>query len=294
MDNKPTKNYSVAKESDGTIQITFTIAKDIISKNEEAALTELGKDMEVSGFRKGKAPLSKVKESVAREKYLEKTLSGILPQLVSDAIQAEKIKPSIYPRFELVSAEDGRDWQVRAVLCEIPTFELGDYKSQIKKLLTQTKIWTPDSKDNKKEEKEPSRMEKEQKIIDFLLGFVKVTVPRVLIDEEVNSRLSQLLARIEKLGLTLEGYLKSIGKEATLLREEYAKQSENAIKVELILEKIGLEEKLKVTDKEIDEAISASSNDPNASANMNLPEQRGVIRTILLRRKALDSLLTIV
>jgi hypothetical protein len=35
-----------------------------------------------------------------------------------------------------------------------------------------------------------------------------------LIDEEVNSRLSKLLERIEKLGLTLESYLSSIGKTA--------------------------------------------------------------------------------
>lgn len=294
MNKLSDKNYIVAKESDGTIQITFTIPKEQISENKKKALEELGKNIEVPGFRKGNAPIEKVEEHVAREKLIERTLSAVLPKMLSDALTNEKIAPSVYPKFELVSSPDGEDWQVRAITCVIPIFILGDYKEKIKGLFSSGKIWTPDKSQDEQKAKEPTRVEKEQKIIEFLLQSINLTVPKILIDEEVNSRLSQLLSRIEKLGLTLDGYLASIGKNPQSLRLEYHKQSEEAIKIELILEKVGIEEKITVSQTEIDEAIKASSADPKIQENLRTPEQLNLIKTILLRRKALDFLLTLV
>jgi len=49
--------------------------------------------------------------------------------------------------------------------------------------------------------------------MDFLLRNIKIEIPKLLIEEEVNTRLSQLLERIEKLGLDLEKYLQTIGKQ---------------------------------------------------------------------------------
>jgi len=293
MDSKTDKNYAVAKESDGTIQITFTISKDAIASNEKKALEEFSKEVEVPGFRKGNAPLDRIKEHVSKEKLVEKTLSGILPKMLTDALAVEKIRPSVFPKFELVSSAEGEDWQVRAITCEILPFELGSFKENIKGLLNKEKIWTPDKEGNEKESNQPNRMDKEQKIIESLLQTIKIIIPRVLIEEEVNSRLSQLLSRIEKLGLNLESYLASIGKNPQTIREEYFKQSEESIKIELILEKIAEEEKITVSQNEIDEAVKASSSDPSIKEKLESPEQLNIIKTILGRRKALDFLLTL-
>lgn len=293
MEKKGVKNYVIAKDSDGTIQITFTIDKGVISERQKVVLIELGKDTEVPGFRKGNAPPEKVKEHISREKLIERILSGILPKMFSDSLISEKIKPSIFPKFELISSADDENWQVRAITCEISPFDLNDYKSKIKGLFSKDKIWTPQKGAENKEVKEPSRVEKEQKIIEMLLQVYHPVVPKILIDEEVNSRLSQLLSRIEKLGLTLEGYLSSIGKDPQTVRQEYAKQSEDAIKIELILEKVANDEKITTSQSEVDEAIKASSGDPAISENINSPEQINLIKTIIMRRKALDFLITL-
>lgn len=294
MDNSDKKNYVVARENDGTIQVTFTIDKKTINANLLKALEELGKEIEIPGFRKGNAPTEKVKEHISKEKLTEKTLSGILPKLLSEVLTKEKIKPSIYPKFELISADDDQDWQVRALICEIPDFELGEYKSKLKGLVSSAKIWTPGSTPDTAKNKELTRSEKEQQVIDALLKTINLTIPRILIEEEVNSRLSQLLSRIEKLGLTLDGYLSSIGKDPKSLRSEYEQQSQTAIKIELILEKVSLMEKLSVSESDIEEAIKANSNDPKIQEGMRSPEQLRMIKTILLRRKALDFLLTLI
>ena len=50
---------TVAKEADGTIQITFSLPQEPVKKAREAVVADLAKDVEVPGFRKGKAPVAK-------------------------------------------------------------------------------------------------------------------------------------------------------------------------------------------------------------------------------------------
>ncbi|MEK7112059.1 MAG: trigger factor [Patescibacteria group bacterium] len=282
-------NYVVARVEGGTIQITFTVPFSLVSKEREESLKEYAKDIEVPGFRKGHAPLEKVKERVPAGSLIEHTLSHILPKALAEAITEEKIRPAIYPKFELIKAEEGEPWEVRAVTCEVPKVELGDYKKIALGAARAKSIWTP-GKGEDKEKKEPTKEEKEQEIIKVLLGSVKVEIPKLLIEEEVNARLSNLLARTEKLGLTLEGYLASIGKTSESLRVEYENQAKGAISLDLILSTIAQEEKIVIKETEIDAAIKAASADPQVGERLNTPEQRRIIASVLARRAALDGL----
>ena len=288
-ENKEAKiTRTVARTEDKTVQITFTIPAQIIAQNEEHILKELGQNLEIPGFRKGKAPIAKVKENVKPEKIIEEILTHVVLPALRDALSEEKIKPIIYPRFELLSAKEGEDWQVRVTTCEMPEVELGNYKEEIRKELKTTEIWTPDKKE--KEDKKPSQEEKEQKVIEALLKNVKMEIPTLLIEEEANQRLSQLLERIEKLGLSLEKYLESTGKTAESLREEYENQTKQSLALELILNKIALDEKLEIDEKELDEVLKMSASLNSQDGQENSQEQREAIRNILLRRKALEFL----
>ena len=277
----------IAKSDDGTIQITFTIPYEKIQKSREEAAQELGKDIEVPGFRRGMATLEKVIEHIPQNTLLEKTLSKILPKLVTDSISKYKIKPAIYPRFELVKAQDGEDWQVRAVTCEIPKIELNDYKKDISGINRAKSLWIP-GKD--KEKKEPSREEKKQQILKTLLEKINLKIPKILIDEEANSRLAKLLERLEKLGLSLESYLASINKTGETLRLEYEKQASDAISVDLILSEVAQKENLSIEAKDVEAALNAAQADPKLSKELDTPERRRFIEAILRRRKALDYL----
>ena len=280
---------TLAKSDDGTIQITFAIPYKKIKEAEEKALTELGENTEVPGFRKGKAPPEKLKQQIPENTLLEKTLSKILPKLTTELINKHKIKPAVYPKFELISAKPNESWQVRAVTCEIPQFEVGDYKKIVKGSPNAKQIWTPD-KGKADEKVKPTSEEKEQAVLKALLDSTKITIPQVLIDQEATSRLSRLLERIEKLGLTLEGYLASIKKPAEVLRKEYKEQSRQALSIDLILSKVAEKENITVEKNQIDAAIKASSADPELAKNLDTPEQRRVIESVLRRRATLDFL----
>jgi FKBP-type peptidyl-prolyl cis-trans isomerase (trigger factor) len=286
----------IARSDDGTIQITLTIPFSDIKISRKEVVGELGKDIDVPGFRKGKAPLEKIIEKIPQNTLIEKTISKLLPKAFSDAIKEHKITPSVYPKFEVVKATDGDDWQVRAFTCELPEIDLGDYKKEIKGSSKTKVIWTPSSTKAKadKPDKEPTREEKEQDVLKILLEKVAIKIPKILTDEEVNSRLSKLLERIEKLGLTLESYLASLKKTAEQLREEYRSQAENSIKLDFILTKIAEKEDIKVTEPEISAAIAVSaSTDPTLSEKLKNPDQKRLIETILKRRKVLDTLINL-
>jgi trigger factor len=282
---------TLAKGEDGSIQITFTVPWANIESAKTHAVGELAEETEVPGFRKGKAPLEKVKAHVSDAAVIEKALGHLLPAALGEALKTYKLKPAIYPKFELVSAKEGEDWQIRALTCELPEVKLGDYKAKLAGEARAKGIWTPAKAESK--DKGPTKEEKEQTVLRILLDEIKLDIPRLLISEEVDSRLAGLLERTERLGLSLEAYLSSIGKTPETIRQEYEIQARNTIALELILNNIAQEEGIKISDSQIDEVISSSSQSQEAKTRLNNPEQRRLISSFLARRAALDSLLNI-
>lgn len=280
----------IAREDNGNIQITFTIPYAVVKNAQDEVIKEFAKTTEIPGFRKGMAPLDKVATKIPQNTLIEHSLSHVLPKALAEAITDNKLQIAIYPKFELISAKDGEAWQIRGVTCELPKVDLDGYKKAVEGALRADSIIVPG-----KEKKEQTREEKENLAIKTLLDTVKLDIPQILIDEEVDSRLSNLLGRLEKLGLALESYLTSIGKKVEDLRVDYTKQAKEAISLDLILTKIAEEEKITVDQKEIEGALEMSQIDPNAK-NMNSEEvenKKRLMESILKRRKALDFLINL-
>lgn len=281
----------IARESDGNVQITFTIPFALIKKAQDETVAEMAADIEIPGFRKGNAPLDKVATKIPQNTLIEHSLGHILPKALATAIEEHKLKLTIYPKFELVSAKDNEDWQIRGISCELPEIDLGDYKKNIAGLSRASALWTPD-KGNPEKPKKLTNEEKEQIVIKGLLENIKFSLPKILIEDEVTSRLSNLLARIEKLGLSLDSYLASIGKTVETLRAEYEAPAQDAIRLDIILTKIAETENIKIDPKEIEAALkmsTAASKDPHDNN-----EQKRLIESILKRRQSLDLLIKLV
>ncbi|HLD92386.1 MAG TPA: trigger factor [Patescibacteria group bacterium] len=259
MDTKITSELKRIEE--GNIEITYTIPANLVLQTKEEVVKELGKDMTIAGFRKGMAPVSKVESSVPQDKLNEHILSHILPSAFADSVKEEHLKPAMYPKFEAIKIGQGSDWEIKAITCELPEVNLKDYKKRFKSKTV-------------------------DEAIKELPELIALKIPQLLVDEEVNERLSQLLARIEKLGLQLEGYLRSVGKTVEELRNEYQKQSSDAISLELILNEIANVEKVEVSEKEIDDFIKTTGSDSSKISD----EQRKMLKRVVIRRKALEKI----
>jgi FKBP-type peptidyl-prolyl cis-trans isomerase (trigger factor) len=261
---------SYKKLDNGNLEIVFTISGDTVIETTQKVLKEIAKDVTVAGFRKGKAPIDKVKEVTNDEKLTEHVLSHLLPESFAKVCEENHLRPAMYPKYEAVKITSAKniatngEWEVRATTCEIPEINLPkDYKKKLKN----------DPKDA-------------NVLIKSLLGVVNVQVPQILIDEEVNIKLSQVLERIEKLGLTLDGYLKSVGKNVEQLRKEYTDQAVSSISLELILNKIAEDEKIEVLDSEIDDLIKATGEDKTKVDK----QKRDLLKRVILRKKALEKI----
>lgn len=278
----------LARLGDGTVQLTLIIPQAAVDKKREESLKKMIAEVEVPGFRKGKAPQDTALKHIEQQKLYEHMLQFLLPEAYSKAVQEHSLRPILAPRFELVSVEDGKDWQVRAITCELPSINVKDYKKALQGK-GKPKIIVPGKKDEK-ESPEATRKEQEQEVIKTLLDSTEANIPNILLEEEVNHKLTGLIDQLQKVGLTIERYLAQTGKTAEGIKEEYKRQSSEAIKLELVLNKIASNEQIIVADGEIETVVASMKDDPGTPQDGE--QTRRIVRSVLLQRKTLDKLIS--
>lgn len=282
------KNITTAlqKEPNGTIRLTITIPAGNVKKTWEEVLGEAVKNVEIQGFRRGKAPRKLAEEKVDKEKVREEVLKKLLPIAYAEAIRAHGIKPIINPKIHVEKLEEEKDWQFTALTCEAPIIKLGKYKEGVRRITVKSKIIIPGKEPFGSAQDKPVSARFED-IVKALLESITAEIPAILIDNETDRLLSQTLEEVKKLGLTLDQYLSSTGKNPESLREEYRKKAQNDIKLEFALLRIAEVEKITVEEKEIEEAIKASKNDEERKS---LEANRYLLASILRQQKTLDFL----
>jgi FKBP-type peptidyl-prolyl cis-trans isomerase (trigger factor) len=266
------------KSDDGTITLTITIPKAGIAKAQAEIVDEYVKDATLPGFRKGKAPKKIVEEKLDKEKLKEEILKKLLPVFYVEAVKEHNLQPIVHPKIHVGKVDEGEDWEFSAITAELPQVVLKDYKKAIKDITAKSKIVLPG-----KEQQEP----KMEDIVEALLANVTVTIPSLLVDQEVDRLLAQTLDEVKTLGLTLDQYLASTKKTPEELRKDYAEKAENDIKIEFVLQKIAEEEKIAVEEKEVEEAIARAKSDQERA---NLQANRYLLANILRQQKTLDFL----
>jgi trigger factor len=80
----------------------------------------------------------------------------------------------------------------------------------------------------------------------------KIEMPKALIENEIIKMEAQFTDDITKMGLKLEDYLKHIKKTIEELKKEWTPDAEKRAKLQIILQKIAIEEKLKADKEEIE------------------------------------------
>lgn len=71
----------------------------------ERSYQKLVQNMEIPGFRKGKAPRSVLEQHIGRDALLEDALKSLLPQTCADVIKEQQIKPIAEPVIKVTQKE---------------------------------------------------------------------------------------------------------------------------------------------------------------------------------------------
>lgn len=86
------------------------------------------KNLNVQGFRKGKAPLAIVKQFYGIEVLFDDASDFLLNDSYPQAIEEAGIKPIDYPKIDITQMEEGKDFVYTAEVEVYPEFDLPEYK----------------------------------------------------------------------------------------------------------------------------------------------------------------------
>ena len=290
-------NYKLTRLPKNTIEIIVDIVKETVSKEYEAAFARLLLNYEQPGFRKGKVPAKIAEKQIKKETVYEELIRKTVPEIYQDIIKKESLKPVISPKIELIKAKENEDWQIKISLAEKPLIDLGNYKDALIKTKSEQKkdeIWVPGKQSQKEELSEQEKSKRQQELLNKLLSKLldssKCEISDLIIEEELNQRLSNLLNDIQKIGLTVESYLKSKNLTQEKLRENYKAEIEQTYKLEFLLGEIADKENIKVETSDL-EKIFASISDlkEKEAAKANSYFYASVLR----KQKTLDYLLNL-
>lgn len=101
-----------------------------------------------------------------------------------------------------------------------------------------------------KEKEFKAKDKKRMAIIEKILEGTKVAMPKVMAESELRKMMAQFEDDIARAGLKVEDYLKHLKKTPEDLKKEWQPDAEKRAKVQLIITKIALEEKIEA-DKEL-------------------------------------------
>lgn len=119
---------TVKNLSDTKVILTINVGPDELKTAEQVALTKLAKEVKVSGFRKGKVPLSVVAKHVDQMALQQQTLDDALSKAVAQAFIEKELQPLDRPAVEVKKFEPGKELEFTAETEIIPAIKMGDYK----------------------------------------------------------------------------------------------------------------------------------------------------------------------
>lgn len=294
-----------------TFELEITIPKKEVKTAYKKSLEKLAKEVIIKGFRKGKVPLNLAEKQISKERIYQKAANQLLPAAYVKALSQHKLRPIITPKITPVKMKADEDWIIKAKAAEAPNIKLGNWEKAVKETKSTAKIWTPGLPTDlsakasatveasakvgspDKPNKEESQDQKFSKIFETLLKETTIEISDLVIEDELNRMLSKLLNQVNKLGLTIDQYLAANNKTQESLRKEYRETAERTLKLQFILLKIGQEKKISVSDEEIDKMIKAIP-DEKVRKNLENPQQKAYIATIIRKRKTIDMLLGLV
>lgn len=281
--------HALHRKDDGTIEITLTVPWTEVSSVYDHVVDHAVEHTELPGFRKGKAPRAMVEEKLDKTHVYEDVIRELLPKVYNDVVTKEKLRPIISPKVELVEAKEASDWQLIIRTCEKPSVTLGDYKKAIKEGKTgkHKKIWIPGQEETEEAKKEQSKGPRIEEILLWVSETITVSLPAMLVEQEVNRLLSGLIDQTKTLGLTVEQYLSATGRNSESIRKEYEDQAKKTLILEFGLEEIADKEGILVEDEEIDKVIASAKTEEEKKS---LQSQKYYIASVLRRQKTLDFL----
>jgi len=144
-----------------------------------------------------------------------------------------------------------------------------------------------------------ARQDFEERAIEVVTSISEVEYPPIMVEVEIQELLDEQARRLQMQGLTMEQYLRAMNKTEEEVREEVRPIAEKRVTRGLILGKVSEEEKIEVSDSDIDTEIAAmvegAAEDRREELGkvLNTPQARESFQRPLLSRKTVQRIVEI-
>jgi trigger factor len=186
-------------------------------------------------------------------------IPGFEEQLIGKNIAEETEVNVTFPEDYNAEELAGKEAMFKVVINEIKFKELPEIDDEFAKDVSEFDTLDELKKDTRekleKQAADRTKSEIENTVIEKIAEKAVVDIPKVMIDNQVESRLSELDNQFRMQGMDLDGYVKMTGGDIDKLREQFREGAEEQVKSNLVLEKICELEKVEATEDEIKEEI---------------------------------------
>lgn len=281
--------HSIKKQPKSTSEILVKLPWADVQEAYKISFATLHGQFEMVGFRKGKVPHELAEKNIDKDKVYSHLIREIMPKIYEDIVKKENLHPILSPKIDLITAKENEDWELKIMVAEKPVVKLNDYKKKVqeaKKGLKADDIWVPGKEEKKDSKDENKKKEKALNVsLEAVLSTSECELPPLLIEEELNRRLSQMVDDVQKIGLTMEKYLQTRNLTLESVKERLTKEITDMYKLEFILQAIADEEKLEVKQEDL-QALFA--NIKEEKDRKSAEENAYFYASVLRKQKALD------
>ena len=111
------------------VKLTVEVPAADLKPRLDAAYKSIGANVQIPGFRKGKVPARIIDQRVGRGAVVQEAVNDALPELYTQALQENDLRPLGQPEVSLTSLPmtDDQDFVFEAEVDVIPSFELPDF-----------------------------------------------------------------------------------------------------------------------------------------------------------------------
>ena len=189
-----------------------------------------------------------------------KTLDGCGSLSIKALIELQNILQMAEDLKEYFSKDlAGKDATFHIKMHEIKEKELPKIDDEFAKDVSEFDTLAELKKDIKsKQEKDNehrAKHEMEDAAIEAVCENTKIDIPEGMIDMEIDNMIDNISQRLQYQGITLDQYLKMMGKTMDDVRKEFKTDAEKNVKSKLVLDQIVAEEKIEADAKYVKEKI---------------------------------------
>ena len=117
------------------LKLEFTIESSIFEDGIKKVYQKSAKYFNIPGFRKGKAPLSRVEKVYGSQIFYEDAFNEVVPEIFDKEVKENNLEVVSKPEISIVQMEKGKDLIFNAIVQTKPDVKLGKYKGiEIKKI----------------------------------------------------------------------------------------------------------------------------------------------------------------